>query len=199
MPDDHEAPHGNPQKTKGNSPNAETNGNRPFQPERIRAEKRRYHWSRSFLFLSPVSGIARPAEGPHRLAHSECRASFPDLSPWRGMSSRMLGLRYMPEFESLGTDWWTPVLCTVVASHRTKFCVTLFLHRALADQHLCRRRSTTQQSLRRPALRQVLASDLRVRHRLDVYHAAVIHWTLRSAVRPRRCPRPRLGVNAWLM
>lgn len=160
MPDDHEAPHGDPKNKE----------QQPDQPKDHTGWRTR---SAGLAFLISRRGAACPAAC---WVYATCPSS--EVGEPTG-GSRFCALSL-------------PVISRSFALRCS--CIAL-----IADQHLCRRRSTTQQSLRRPALRQVLASGLQVRHRLDVYHAAVIHWTLRSAVRPRRCPRPRLGVNAWLM
>ncbi len=40
----------------------------------------------------------------------------------------------MPEFGSLATTWWVPVLYIVVAGHITNLCVTLYLHRSATHE-----------------------------------------------------------------
>jgi stearoyl-CoA desaturase (delta-9 desaturase) len=40
----------------------------------------------------------------------------------------------MPEFGSLATSWWVPVLYIVVLGHITNLCVTLYLHRSATHE-----------------------------------------------------------------
>jgi stearoyl-CoA desaturase (delta-9 desaturase) len=40
----------------------------------------------------------------------------------------------MPEFGSLATSWWVPVLYIVILGHITNLCVTLYLHRSATHE-----------------------------------------------------------------
>ena len=40
----------------------------------------------------------------------------------------------MPEFGSLATHWWVPVLYIIVVGHITNLCVTLYLHRSATHE-----------------------------------------------------------------
>ena len=40
----------------------------------------------------------------------------------------------MPEFGSLATNWWVPVLYIIIVGHITNLCVTLYLHRSATHE-----------------------------------------------------------------